>query len=235
MLIPARRRGVEILDDPNVDPAVRERSQVDVARSNRWLGGLRAATIETDAVFAGVSGDFTLLDVGTGVGDIPAAVAEKAPAGVRLTTIGVDRARSLLAASRDKMTHVVCADAHALPFRDRAIDIVICSMLLHHFDDAGAQDVLREMNRVASRAVVVGDLRRSWIAAFGFWLVSFPLRFHRVTRHDGTLSVLRGFTGSELARLVVGATGEAAEIRQRLGYRITARWSPRRTHLTGVP
>jgi ubiquinone/menaquinone biosynthesis C-methylase UbiE len=227
MLIPARRRGVEILDDPNVDPAVREQAQVDVARSNRWLGGLRAAAIETDAVLAGVSGDVTLLDVGTGVGDIPAAVAVNARPGVRLTTIGVDRAPSLLAAPRDEVTHVVCADALALPFRDRAIDIVICSMLLHHFDDAGAQDVLREMNRVASRAVVVSDLRRSWIAAFGFWLVSFPLRFHRITRHDGLQSVLRGFTRAELARLVVGATGAAPEIRQRLGYRITARWSPR--------
>ena len=40
-LTPARRRGMEILDDPDVDPAVRRQSIRDVTRSNRLLGGLR--------------------------------------------------------------------------------------------------------------------------------------------------------------------------------------------------
>jgi hypothetical protein len=102
----------------------------------------------------------------------------------------------------------------------------MCSQILHHFDDESAGRFLREMNRVAKRAVIVSDLRRSWIAACGFWLVSFPLRFHRVTRHDGVLSVLRGFTAADLQRLIVGATGVAPEIEHRLGWRLTARWTP---------
>jgi SAM-dependent methyltransferase len=228
VLTPARRRGVEILDDPSVDPAVRERSIADVTRSNRLLGGLRAAALDVaDAVsLARPAG--TLLDVGTGLADIPARAREDAArAGITLTTIGVDEALTLLQRSRARLSHAVCAHALALPFRDHSVDVVMCSQVLHHFENPDAERLLAEMNRVARRAVVVSDLRRSWIAAAGFWALSYLLRFHRVTRHDGVVSVLRGFTRADLDGLVRAATGIAPTLRRRLGYRITARWAPR--------
>ena len=227
MLTPARRRGVEILDDPSVDPAVRERSLVDVTKANRWLGGLRAALLEIRAALAELPNGSTLLDVGTGLGDIPhRARSDQERLGVSVSTIGVDEACSLLVACRRRVGDTVCANAIALPFRDRSIDVVCCSQLLHHFESPGAVQVLREMNRVARHAVIVSDLRRGWIAAVGFWLVSFPLGFSRVTRHDGTLSVMRGFTSAELTELVAHATGTRPLVRRRLGFRLTARWTP---------
>ncbi len=226
MLTPARRRGVEILDDASVDPAVRRRSHADIASSNRWLGGLRAAMGEVRGAARGLA-SATLLDVGTGLADIPAGVRDAAArTGTAITIFGVDEAPTLLAASRERLDGAVCASALALPFRDGSIDIVLCSQLLHHFENTHAEQLLREMNRVAGRAVIVSDLRRSWFAAAGFWLVAVALRFHRVTRHDGVVSVLRGFTAPELARLVRNATGAEARVRRKLGYRLTARWAP---------
>jgi hypothetical protein len=229
VLTPARRRGMEILDDPDVDPVVRRQSVRDITRSNRVLGGLRAAALEVrDALreFGG-RGDVSLLDVGTGLADIPRrATLDAKFNGVVLTTIGVDQAASLLVVARDCLTHAVCADALALPFRDQSVDIVMCSQVLHHFDVGDAEQLVRELNRVARRTVIVCDLRRSWIAAFGFWAVSFPMRFHRVTRHDGVVSVFRGFTTAELDRIVKTATGSTPVVRRRLGYRVTARWTP---------
>jgi SAM-dependent methyltransferase len=140
--------------------------------------------------------------------------------------LGVDEALSLLDASRPRIDAPVCASALALPFRDHSIDVVTASQVLHHFEDGDAERLLRELNRVARRAVIVSDLRRSWIAAAGFWLVSFPLRFHRVTRHDGVVSVLRGFTAGDLRRLVRSATGIEPVVRHHLGWRLTASWSP---------
>jgi SAM-dependent methyltransferase len=227
VLVPARRRGVEILDDPTVDPAVREQSIGDVTRSNQVLGGLRAAAAVVREVLRADPSCRTMLDVGTGLGDIPGRVRFDAKnAGIALETIGVDEASSLLVAARDRLGHAVCANALALPFRDHSIDIVMCSQLLHHFETADAERLVAELARVARRAVIVSDLRRSWFAAAGFWLVSFPLRFHRVTRHDGVVSVLRGFTGAELSRIIRNATGRPAILRRRLGFRLTARWTP---------
>jgi hypothetical protein len=105
---------------------------------------------------------------------------------------------------------------------------VICSQVLDHFEDAEIPLVLAELSRVARKLVVVSDLRRSWIAAAGFWLVTWPLRFHPVTRHDGVTSVLRGFTPDDLARHVRSATGRTPEVRRHTGFRITATWTPRR-------
>jgi hypothetical protein len=107
--------------------------------------------------------------------------------------------------------------------------VALCSQLLHHFEGGAAARLLTELDRVARRAVVVSDLRRSWLAAAGFWLASFPLRFHPVTRHDGVVSVLRGFTAAELRHLITSATGTTPVVRRSPGFRLTATWtrSPR--------
>src|ERR1043166_2177996 len=121
MLTPERRRGVEILDDPAVDPSIRARSMQDVARSNRLFGGLRAPVIELRAVTAALAEHATLLDVGTGTADIAEHVRATArAAGAPLRTIGVDAAPSLLAAAQARVDDAVCASALALPFRDHS-------------------------------------------------------------------------------------------------------------------
>lgn len=226
MLVPTRRRGHEILDDPATDPAVRERSLRDVRRSNTLLGGTRAVLAELSRLLQSLPARATLLDVGTGLADIPRAARARAQReGITLTTFGVDAAQSLLCVGDARLDGSACADVRRLPFGDTSMDVVTCSQLLHHFAGAEIRDVLRELDRVARGHVIVSDLRRTWIAACGFWLVSWPLGFHRVTRHDGCLSVLRGFTAEELSRHVLAATGRQAEVRRHLGFRLTATWA----------
>jgi SAM-dependent methyltransferase len=228
VLVPRRRRGFEHLDDPRTDPALRERSLRDVRRANTLLGGAWAVLSELRRVLTAGVPDLTLLDVGTGLADIPARARRLAGRrGTTLVTIGVDEAEVLARVSAGQLDGCACADARRLPFADGSVDVVICSQVLHHFDDAEIPAVLRELSRVARRWVIVSDLRRSWLAAAGFWLVSWPLRFHPVSRHDGFTSVLRGFTSSELARHVRAATGRPPDIRRHPGFRVTATWSPR--------
>jgi len=229
VLVPSRRRGVEILDDPATDPALRARSIGDVTRSNTLLGGTRAVLSELARLFPSLGASATLLDVGTGLADIPRRARGRARArGLALRAFGLDEAESLSREARAALDGAVCGDARALPVATASVDVVTCSQLLHHFADDEIPTILRELDRVARDWIVVSDLRRSWIAAWGFWLVSWPLRFHRVTRHDGFVSVLRGFTADELARHILTATGQRPDVRRHLGYRITATWRPRR-------
>jgi SAM-dependent methyltransferase len=227
VLTPRRTRGIEILDDPNVDPEIVTRSLADVVRSNSLFGGMSSAIDELKEALKDLPAAATLLDVGTGLGDIPCRAREVArKLGVDLTTMGLDSALELARASRPVLTLAVCGDALRLPFADHSVDIVMCSQVLHHFAGADALQLLREMNRVARVRVIVSDLRRSWIAAAGLWLASFPLRFHAVSRHDGVVSVMRGFTPEELVDTVREAVARKTVVHRRRAFRVTTSWAP---------
>jgi SAM-dependent methyltransferase len=225
--VPARRRGVEILDDPSTDADLSIRSLYDVAKANRLFGGSRAIITELDRVLPRTAQSATLLDVGTGLGDIPASATRHAHRrNVKLTTIGVELDLVLAREASRRCTHAVVGSAMQLPFPRSSIDFVTCSQVLHHFDGEDARALLRECSRVARCAVIVGDLRRSWLAVAGLWASSFLLGFHPVSRHDGIVSILRGFTVDDLDELVHESTGANATVRKRLGWRVTAVWQP---------
>lgn len=225
-LTPARRRGVEWLDVEH-DPALQRRSHRDIVLANRLFGGTRAVEAEVLPLLLPGVEPLMLLDVGTGTGDIPARLRRLAAArGVSLDLFGLDGRFELIGATRDWPVGGVCGDALALPFADRSFDVVIASQVLHHFTHDDAVRFVSEMHRVASRRVVIADLQRSWVAVAGLWLASFPLGFHHVSRHDGVVSILRGFEASELRDLVKKASGADPVVRRRAGWRLTASWSP---------
>jgi SAM-dependent methyltransferase len=240
-LTPARTRGHEILDDPTIDPELARRSLLDIALANRLFGGRRAVLRELAAVLEerqrvdtppdhaphNRTARWSLLDVGTGLGDIPEAAAEMARARRwQLDTIGVEVTALLARDARARCAHAIAADAMALPFADRSVDVVTCSQVLHHFEDEHAIRLLRECTRVARLAVIIGELRRSWLALAGLWASSFALGFAPVSRHDGMVSIRRGFTCDDLTRLIRESTGITPVVQHSLGWRVTARWAP---------
>jgi SAM-dependent methyltransferase len=228
MLVPARRNTPEFLDDPLTDSQTLATSGNEIASCNRLFGGRRALLAELAPLWPSLRPEATLLDVGCGVGDLPAAATASALAhGVRLTVLALDRRDVLAARAATRVANVVVADAFAIPLRDRAVDLVTACQFLHHFGDAEIAGLAREMQRVARHRVIISDLRRSWFAAGGLWLASWPLGFHPITRHDGVASVLKGFVPGELRATLARATGCSVSVARRPAFRLTASWSPR--------
>jgi SAM-dependent methyltransferase len=221
----------ELFDDPAADPATALASLRDIALANRVLGGAAAAVSRLAEYFRAAprSATLTLLDVGTGDGDIPRLAQRRARReGIRLRLVGLERhAAAARHAARYGDLAAVRADAAALPLRDASVDLVLCSQLLHHYEDRALTALITELGRVARVAVVIADLRPSPIAALGVWLASFPLRFHPVSRRDAVISVRRGFT-PEALRAALAAAGVRAEVRTPAGFRVTAAWRPAR-------
>jgi SAM-dependent methyltransferase len=199
----------------------------DVARANRCLGGAAAPLRRLDELLrSAVAGTtLVLLDVGTGDGDLPrAARARAARRGIRLRLFGVERHPAAARhAARGGDIAVSLADAAALPFASRSVDLVLCSQLLHHYQGAALTAIVTELGRVARLGVVVAELRPSPFAAVGLWLASYPLRFQAVSRRDGVTSVMRGFTAAALRRACAEA-GVRAEVRTHALFRVTAAW-----------
>jgi SAM-dependent methyltransferase len=222
---PARRRGTELLDDPKTGDDDRERAMRDLARSNRLFQGTASVARALRDVWPMLPARATLLDVGTGMGDIPAAVATDARRrGVTLSTVGVDSVPHQATLARPRVTHAVAGDALALPFADRSADVVTCSQVLHHFFDDEPRALIAELHRVSRDWIVVAELRRNRLAALGFRLASRVFGFHPITRADGVASIHRGFTAAELDRLVTEVTGVRPVVRQGIFWRLTATW-----------
>lgn len=223
---------VETLDDVSADPEIVAASLRDIARINRAFGGTAAVARRLGGFLEGVSpgSTLTLLDVGTGSGDIPRSLARIARRReVRLDVVGLERHPACAReAARAGELLAVIGDGASLPFRDRSIDLVLCAKVLHHTTREVGRRLVSEMDRVARRGVVVADLKRSWLAAFAIWLASFPMRFHPATRRDSVISVFRGFTRRELER-ECAAAGVTAQVRSHPGYVLTAAWPARGT------
>jgi hypothetical protein len=224
--------GTELLDDPRADPRAVERELRDIARLNALFGGTHAVVDALEPFFRkGRGSTWALLDVGTGLGDVPRAVARAARRhGIELRLFGVELSRAAAAsarrAGRGAPLALILGDGGALPLEPRSVDVVIASQVLHHLPPAVAIQWIAKLGAVARRAVVVADLRRSRLAMAGVWLASFPLGFGAVTRHDAVLSLRRGYTRAEMNALLVAA-GVPPVARYRPWSRVVAAWEPR--------
>lgn len=199
----------------------------DIARSNRWFGGRRAVRAGlARLVDAGnSSGTFTLLDIGTGAGDLACdAVRWGRARGLCIRPLGVERIPAAARLARSNGVPMMLGCASALPLRAKSVDLVIVSQLLHHFDTASAVRLLTACDAIARRGVVIADLRPSPLAAFGYRLAGPFLRMHPLTVTDGVTSLARGLTAERLATMIHEATGRAVAPWTMTGARVVAAW-----------
>jgi SAM-dependent methyltransferase len=221
--------GAEALDSRHLDASLARRTLADIALANRFFGGNAAAGYGLARVLGTgrPAEPLTLLDVGAGAGDVLGSLRRS----VRrpLTGIALDFHPEAARLARKRQELSVQADAFRLPFADHAVDVVVASQLLHHFARSAATALLVELDRVARIGVVIADLRRARVAAWGIWVAAHALRFHPVSRADGVVSVWRGFTPDELRSLCVEA-GLPATVRRRPGFRLVAYWRKAHAH-----
>ncbi len=228
----------ELLDGPLDDEAALRGNLRDLARINRWLGGVASSRGALDLLLAGRTVPHTMLDIGTGAADIPLALlAHAARSGRRLRVTGVDSRQEVLDAARaidpriDRTPdlELVVSDGRRLPWADRSFDVVHASLVIHHLEPPDALALLREAARVARLGVVVNDLVRARHHLVGARVILALMTRNRFTRHDGPLSVRRAYTRMELRALLAGAAlRPVAEVGAIGGHRVAIAAVPMR-------
>lgn len=214
----------ELMDSGSLDERELDETLSLLVLIDRFLGGRRVVLRYLTRWLARWPADrpVTLLDVGTGGGDLPAALSAWARSrGLRLAAAGIDSDPQIarLARRRAPAIEIIEGSLEDLARSGRRFDFVISSLMLHHVPESGLLAAFKAFDALALRGVLISDLRRSWLGYLGAKALT-ALAGNRITRHDGPVSVRRAFTEEELSALAGRAGLGYLKARRHLGFRL---------------
>lgn len=201
-MLRSRSARQEFLDGPDITPEQVRRSLDFMGMVNRWFGGAKVITDYFER--AGTPDQFTVDDLGSGGGDLCAAVCRWADArGKQVRIRAYDTHPVCIAYARSKYPdpriEYIQADALADASSRGPADYLMTSMFAHHLSDVRILELLKKLSRQAVRGFIVNDLARTPAAAAGAAALGLA-SLSRVVTHDAVVSVARGFGPEDLER-----------------------------------
>ena len=222
----------ELMDDPELDPALHARALAGLARLNRISGADRIPWRAVRRWANGRQSPISMLDIATGSGDVPLGLGVRARrAGIDLDLHGCDISPVALQHARDRAGVLGLAftgfeqDAVRVPF-ERRYDVVLCNLFLHHLTREEAIRLLAHAAQACSGLLLVCDLRRDrlgWLLAATF---SRLMTRSRIVHVDALKSVRAGFTPDELTTMARAAGLESGVVHHRFPRRMLLEWRP---------
>ncbi|HEU0209000.1 MAG TPA: methyltransferase domain-containing protein [Candidatus Udaeobacter sp.] len=200
---------LEMMDRPQSVSLELERDLEHLRQLNRWFGSYRLISSFIRHWIKPAS-QMRVVDLATGSGDIPRLIvdfARKIDARIEIDAVDqqpatLEIARGLSAAYPEISYH----EGNVLRWNgSRQYDIAVCSLVLHHFTDENAVNVLRRCRELSKRFVLVSDLRRGLLVRVGVYLLTAVIFREPMTRFDARISAQRAFSFSELRQLAIQA------------------------------
>lgn len=193
----------ELMDDPDCDPSALRRTYAVFPLVNGLVAGWRRAWTERlRPLVASSDAPTTLLDLGSGGGDLARALARWAERdGLALHVTAVDpdeRAHDFASARPRRGVDYRRASSADLVAAGETFDVVVSNHVLHHLDDAARTAVLSDSERLARRLALHSDIRRSRAAYAAYAVGTLPLAGSSFVRVDGLRSIRRSWRVDEL-------------------------------------
>ena len=170
---------VEEMDKPDCDPVLLDRTYAQFGLINSTVAGWRRTWAQQIRPSLSTSRPSTLLDIGSGGGDMPRAFARWAARdGLRLSILAIDP---------DERAHAFAISAPQLPglrFRrafsadlvaeGERFDVVTSNHLLHHLTPEQLAALLADSERLCSGIAVHNDIERSRLGYLLFSIGTLP-------------------------------------------------------------
>ncbi len=207
----------------------------DINRVNRILGG-NAITVNSVArlMKRHPREHYTLIDVGCADGTMLRAIARYCrKKNIKASFIGVDLSRNALQiaeeASRD-FPEIRYLEQDVLQTSKVALncDILITTLMTHHFTNAQLELFLAQFARLADIAVVNNDLHRSRLAFYLFKAFSTVFIRTETAKIDGLISIRKGFKRRDLLALANKLPQMKHDIRWKWAFRYVWIMQPKR-------
>lgn len=222
-----RERAVaeEQMDAFDLPPEAYAAVLADLSKVNAWTMAARPTLSFLDRIVR-PGQRLKLLDVGFGHGDMLRRIARWGERrGIACELVGIDlnpRSEAIAREATVPGLPIVYRTGDYATLAGEQWDVVISSLVAHHMTRDQLVAFLRFMDREAARGWLVNDLHRHRLAHFGFPLLARAMRWHRIVRADGTLSVARSFRPAEWRDLFAAAAVEHAEVRRWFPFRLCA-------------
>jgi hypothetical protein len=194
---------------------------------NKWLGGNKVTLDGIEKLLRGNSKKepITILDIGCGDGQFLRNCAKYAENnGLKLKCIGLDFNKNILEYAENQSKDFpnikfqkvdVFLEEELIP----NCDIAVCTLFLHHFSDESIAELLKILLKKSNNGLVINDLQRSRIAFNLFKIVSNLFLKTDTAKHDGLVSIARGFKKDELEHISKKIPNQKSEIHWRWAFR----------------
>ena len=219
VFVPARRFDPavpEIMDRPGQDLSLLRDDLSVLEQINRRLGGLTIPLRYLKEFHPR-----TILDLATGGGDVPRAIARRFD--VQITAM--DSNPDILQIARERSTdytniHFEQHNLLALPYPTASFDVVLCALTLHHFAVADVVAILRRIHDIARVGYIVNDLRRNRVAIWLSKIMARTIISNPIARFDAPASCERAFSVAELRSMAERAGLTNFQVHRHLGFRM---------------
>jgi 2-polyprenyl-3-methyl-5-hydroxy-6-metoxy-1,4-benzoquinol methylase len=221
----------EAMDDPGLDEITYGRCLADLAALNRITLTHRAVLRWLErAVGSGPVQAFSVLDVAYGQGDLLRALAVLAQRrGWQVRLRGIDLNPRAAAAAQAATPAGMLIDYRVGDvfeyMQEVPPDFIVSSQFFHHLNDSEIVRLLQWFESKARKGWMITDLQRHVLPYYGFRYLAAAMRWHRIVRDDGTISIARSFRRRDWEALLtmagVQGPGAPAEIRWRFPFRYT--------------
>jgi len=220
------------MDQPQTDRAAHKAALDGLRRVNRLCTSTGLIWSCLRKLAAQKTQPLRVLDIGSGGGDVIIRLAGNAKrSGVPMQFHGCDMSDSAVAIASEAAEKAQAAGVYF--FRADVLadpvpggyDVVMCSLFLHHFDDAAALHLLTRMREAAGTAVLVDDLLRTKLGYSLCWAGCRLLSRSPMVHFDGPQSVRAAFTLPEAKQLFERAGYAGATFRKHWPERFLMQWT----------
>ncbi|AZQ44372.1 class I SAM-dependent methyltransferase [Nonlabens ponticola] len=195
----------EMMDDPSISQEQLRHAVNDVNKVNTYLGGYKfTLNAVKKALQNNPKDSYTIIDLGCSDGAMLRYLSDHL-AHDNIDYIGVDLSTKSISNAREK-----CKNYSRISFRESDIlktppeqlncDIMLCTLTLHHFNEEQIPKFLNKFQEITSTRIIINDLHRNILAFYFFKFFSPIFIKHRISRHDGLISIASGFKRSDFKR-----------------------------------
>ena len=196
------------MDDLELQGPELKKTLKDLDKVNKWLGGNEITLEGIKKLIKDQRNEepLKILDVGCGNGSVLKEVAQLGrQKGQKMNLLGIDANPYAVRIAEENSKNFPeiqfqVLDVFSEEFSKIKVDIILCTLTLHHFKDDEIVRLLQKFVEMSSIGIVINDLERSPVAYELFQLFCAAFINNKIAKDDGLVSIRRSFKKEDLER-----------------------------------